>query len=447
MAVNSVAVRAAAPGPLRRERSLPLSQLPMTGGRPRASSRLVPSRALAVSLAALGVPVVSALFLRESLAEYRALLWVLALIPAFLLAHYRGWRGVAAALGAGMTAITFFVVVQLLLGNEVRDWPLFLFVVAPYIAIALGAGWGSGVMREVTVRLRAEVGLRRLEKAIETIELGVCVTDPAGTIVYSNPAYAAMHGYAVAELVGSTTTGYEPSEGTPDAPVGDGAAGRRWEGVNLRKDGTTFPASLTTSVVRNPEGDRVGRVMTCEDVTERRVLEAQLRQAQKMEAVGQLTGGIAHDFKNLLTVIQANADLAHSSLAPEQGDLRDDLDELRSAARRGADMIQKLLGFSRRAELSFRPVNLTRLATDLFATLRRLLPAHIEIRVLGDEQAPVTLADRGAIEQVFMNLATNARDAMPKGVCSRSRSVADGWMRSIAARTAGGSLVNTSAPW
>jgi two-component system cell cycle sensor histidine kinase/response regulator CckA len=200
-------------------------------------------------------------------------------------------------------------------------------------------------------------------------------------------------------------------------------------------------------VVRNPEGDRVGRVMTCEDVTERRVLEAQLRQAQKMEAVGQLTGGIAHDFKNLLTVIQANADLAHSSLAPEQGDLRDDLDELRSAARRGADMIQKLLGFSRRAELSFRPVNLTRLATDLFATLRRLLPAHIEIRVLGDEQAPVTLADRGAIEQVFMNLATNARDAMPKGVCSRSRSVADGWMRSIAARTAGGSLVNTSAPW
>jgi two-component system, cell cycle sensor histidine kinase and response regulator CckA len=151
------------------------------------------------------------------------------------------------------------------------------------------------------------------------------------------------------------------------------------------------------------------------DVTEQRALELQLRQAQKMEAVGQLTGGIAHDLNNILTVVLADADLIAAELKQAgSADVRSDLDDLRAAARRGASMIRKLLSFSRSANLTMLNLDLGETVSGFVPTLRRLLPETIEIISL-DRSAGFVRADQVALEQIVLNLATNAQDAMRKG--------------------------------
>jgi signal transduction histidine kinase len=148
---------------------------------------------------------------------------------------------------------------------------------------------------------------------------------------------------------------------------------------------------------------------------ERRALETQLRQAQKMEAVGQLTGGIAHDFNNLLTVIISNAELLSSALPHASSDLHDHVHDIAGAASRGAAMVRKLLAFSRAGQLEIRSVDLNVVLTDLSTILRRLLPEHIEVEIVATNGPLHLRADAGAVEQILLNLATNARDAMPHG--------------------------------
>jgi CheY-like chemotaxis protein/two-component sensor histidine kinase len=138
-------------------------------------------------------------------------------------------------------------------------------------------------------------------------------------------------------------------------------------------------------------------------------MEAQLGQAHRLESVGQLTSGIAHDFNNLLTVILACSDLVERQLTERSGAL----DELRGAARRGEALIRKLLAFSRQEPRSFEPVDVGRLVRELAPTLRRLLPESIDMQVSSDVALPVIEADAGALEQLLVNLVTNARDAMP----------------------------------
>jgi PAS domain S-box-containing protein len=182
-----------------------------------------------------------------------------------------------------------------------------------------------------------------------------------------------------------------------------------------RRDGSTITVRVSGRVVRSVDVDEDSFEMIAEDVTDQRALEAQLRQAQKMEAIGQLSGGIAHDFNNILTVILANADLIAAGLPPAFGELKGDLVDLQNAARRGSAMVRKLLGFSRQEMLAFQTVDITQLADDLLGTLRRLLPETIEIQHLGEKGLCKIQADPGAIEQILVNMATNSRDAMPKG--------------------------------
>ena len=151
------------------------------------------------------------------------------------------------------------------------------------------------------------------------------------------------------------------------------------------------------------------------DVSERRALEEQLRQAQKMEAVGQLTGGIAHDLNNVLATVVANADLARQALPAEMEAVHADLAEVRRAAHRGAEMIRKLLGFSRQSALQIEPIDLAAAVDEVLETLRRLLPSSIAVERRGAGEGVGVLVDRVALEQILINLATNARDAMPAG--------------------------------
>ena len=144
-------------------------------------------------------------------------------------------------------------------------------------------------------------------------------------------------------------------------------------------------------------------------------MEAQLRQAQKMEAIGLLTGGMAHDFNNLLTVVLANADLVLESLPDDMDELRDEVGQMIQAATRGSEMVKKLLAFSRRDVLERRPVSLEVVLAETQALLTRLLPSNITVRTDAAPELPGVLADPGAIQHMLLNLATNARDAMPTG--------------------------------
>mgnify|MGYP002783548885 FL=1 len=156
-------------------------------------------------------------------------------------------------------------------------------------------------------------------------------------------------------------------------------------------------------------------LVTIRDITDTRRIEGQLRQAQKMEAVGLLTGGLAHDFNNLLTVVLANADLVLEALPPHLEEQRHELRQVLDAAQRGSDMVRKLLAFGRREALERRPLALEALLAETTALLSRVLPASIALTADAEPELPAVLADPGAIQHILFNLATNARDAMPGG--------------------------------
>ncbi|HLB36588.1 MAG TPA: ATP-binding protein, partial [Gemmatimonadales bacterium] len=278
--------------------------------------------------------------------------------------------------------------------------------------------------RDATERQLAEEALRRSERSYRTLveraTYGIYRSTPDGRLMAVNPALVRMLGYgSEAELLAvdlARDVYQNPEERRQliqthgDAPYVEGVEAD-WK----RKDGTPLRVRLSGTAVRGETGTLEAFEMIVENVTEQHTLEAQLRQAQKMEAVGQLTGGIAHDFNNLLTVILANADLIAKSLPPDATELRADIEDLQGAARRGAAMVRKLLAFSRREELRLRPVELPRLVGDLTGMLRRLVPEHIALETQASAPVAPVLVDPGAVEQILLNLVTNARDAMPTG--------------------------------
>jgi two-component system cell cycle sensor histidine kinase/response regulator CckA len=182
----------------------------------------------------------------------------------------------------------------------------------------------------------------------------------------------------------------------------------------LRRDGMVVWVYANTSVVQNAAGAPLYFLVYLRDVTERKLLEEQLRQAQKMEAVGQLAGGVAHDFNNLLTAIIGNAELLLREIAPDDT-RRLDVLEINRAALRAAGLTRQLLAFSRKQVLQPRIVDLNAVVSDLTAMLRRIIGEHVELRLQLQPGLGRVLADPGQLEQVITNLAVNARDAMPSG--------------------------------
>jgi two-component system cell cycle sensor histidine kinase/response regulator CckA len=160
---------------------------------------------------------------------------------------------------------------------------------------------------------------------------------------------------------------------------------------------------------------KIEGIRTAAEIAERRWLEAQLRQAQKLETVGQLAGGIAHDFNNILSVILANSELLTSMIPADRADLKTSLEKIQSAARGGASMVRGLLGFSRRADLLFTTLDLRDVVAALGQLVRPILPDDVEIRILAPDTACAVRADESALQQILLNLVTNARDAMARG--------------------------------
>ncbi len=281
---------------------------------------------------------------------------------------------------------------------------------------------------DVTERVRREADLARLNAAVTQSAEAVMITDVEPRIVYVNPAFEQITGYSRAEVLGRNPNLLKSGEqggGFYADLWGRLRAGQPWKGPlrNRRKDGSVYLVDAVISPIRDASGRVVNYVGLQRDITHEHHLAEQLRQAQKMEAVGQLTGGIAHDFNNLLGVILANSELLRTELARD-GAAAGYLEEIATAGTRGAELVHKLLAFSRQELIELRPVDLARILPDLLATLRRLLPESIDVRIEVPPRLPPVLGDRGAIEQMLLNLATNARDAMPAGgtlVCTARR--------------------------
>ncbi len=280
-----------------------------------------------------------------------------------------------------------------------------------------------GTAFDITERKQGEEALRLFQQAIEVFPLGLTITDARGTIIYTNPCEASTHGYRVEELIGKDVRVLAPRHLWNPMTTKQLLAMNRWkrESINIKKDGSVFPVQLLSAVATNLAGHTLGVITTCEDITERKraeearaALEEQLRQSQKMEAIGQLAGGVAHDFNNLLTVIQGYTDLILRDL-DEKSRLFQDMKEIKKASERAASLTRQLLAFSRKQILQPRVLDLNNLVLNMEKMLRRMIGEDIELVTLLAENLGRVKADPGQIEQVILNLAVNSRDAMPNG--------------------------------
>ncbi|MBM0106017.1 PAS domain S-box protein [Steroidobacter sp. S1-65] len=252
-------------------------------------------------------------------------------------------------------------------------------------------------------------------------DCAIYMIDPRGNVVSWNPGAERIKGYSAEEIVGRHFSEfYTPEDRASGLPARALAAAEKagkfeGEGWRLRKDGTKFWASVLIDALRSPEGELVGFAKITRDMTERRLMQEQLHQSQKMEAIGQLTGGVAHDFNNLLTVILGNLDTLAQQLPAEQLRWRRSVEQALRAAERAAGLTQQLLAFARRQPLKPKPVELNRLLASWTDMIRRTLPESISIRRVEDEGAGIVEVDANQLESALLNLVVNARDAMPNG--------------------------------
>jgi PAS domain S-box-containing protein len=272
---------------------------------------------------------------------------------------------------------------------------------------------------DMTERRAALTGMARLVAAIEQTSESVVVTDVDAGILYVNPAFERVSGYTFAEVRGTNPSVLKSGVQTPEFYASMWAtltAGSTWTGelVNRRKDGREYVEEASISPMRDERGQITAYVAVKRDVTGERTLEAQLRQAQRLEAIGSLAGGVAHDFNNLLTAIHGYGELVLDAL-PTGSESRADVGELLRAADRASALTRQLLAFSRRQVLAPEVLDPGAVIDDLEPMLRRLLGAHILLSTSRTADLGRVRADPGQLEQVVVNLAVNARDAMPGG--------------------------------
>jgi len=265
----------------------------------------------------------------------------------------------------------------------------------------------------------AEESLRKLSHAVEQSPDMVVITDSRGIIEYANPAFEALSGFRREEVCGQTPSILKSGEQGQDfyeelwKTILSGGVFRGIL-VNRKKNGERYYVEQCISPVRDYSGKITHFVSNGRDLTERLHLEAELRQAQKMDAIGQLAGGVAHDFNNLLTVITSYSELALDA-APKGSPLESKLHEILLAARRAAELTRQLLAFSRKQPQALRVLDLNQIIGGISKTLSRLIGEDIEFQFFPGSGVGRVRVDPLQIEQVLMNLAANARDAMPEG--------------------------------
>ncbi|MGD0988985.1 MAG: ATP-binding protein [Candidatus Sulfotelmatobacter sp.] len=357
----------------------------------------------------------------------------LALIPAVLLpnitesrlavfavavmvsAWYGGWK-------PGLVATSFALTVSAYFSFSGEQTPaqfratmvrLTLFVVLAGLIC-----WFNAALRAAQESLRrSEINFRSL---VTNAPYGICRCNSAGQILDVNPAFVSVLGYSSAkellgkhlgELYADTNHWFELADYLRSTASFNGLIAE-WK----RKDGITTAVRVSGRTVSNGKNGKKGTTfeLFAEDVTERRALEQQLRQSQKMEAVGRLAGGIAHDFNNLLMVISGYSEFLLDRLGPDPA-LRAPAQEIASASQRASSLTRQLLAFSRKQMMAPKILDLNALVTENLKMLTRVIGEDIDLVMVPAPTLGAVRADAGQVDQVVMNLAVNARDAMPSG--------------------------------
>ncbi|MBX6363882.1 MAG: PAS domain S-box protein, partial [Gemmatimonadetes bacterium] len=284
---------------------------------------------------------------------------------------------------------------------------------------------GLGVLVEdITARKRTEEALRESEARFRTVfeqsAIGIALCDLHGRLLETNPALQRLLGYTADELRGMRFAELmhpDDRTGDPEAaePLADGRLDDlRSEKRYTRRDGAIIWGAARLSLLRGVDGEPRYLIAMLEDVTQRRALEDELRQAQKMEAVGRLAGGVAHDFNNLLTGIRGYAAMIAGELRPDEP-LRADAEEIVRAADRAAALTRQLLAFSRKQVLQPQVLDPAATVANMVRMLRRVIGEDIELVVRAEPDVARVRVDPSQLEQVVLNLAVNARDAMDRG--------------------------------
>jgi two-component system cell cycle sensor histidine kinase/response regulator CckA len=310
-----------------------------------------------------------------------------------------------------------------LVGEDGREIPVSQVIIA-HTDQAGGPAYLSTIMRDMTERLRIENALRDREANLRLIfdvaPIGIVLIGPDGRFLRANAAFERIVDYSFAELRSMTIYDITPLEDVPlsreslAALENEGREHVQIEKRYIRRDSTHVWVRTYASAVRDERGRFLHTVSLIADITDRRRLEEELLQAQKMESIGRLAGGVAHDFNNLLTAILGYVDLADMA-ASDEAQVRECLSPIRSSAERAGQLTRQLLAFARKQMIEPRLISLSALVGNLQQLLRRLLGEDIELVTRSDDGLWPVRVDAGQFEQVLLNLAVNARDAMPRG--------------------------------
>jgi PAS domain S-box-containing protein len=287
----------------------------------------------------------------------------------------------------------------------------------------------SGILvmfTDISQQKRAEENVRLQSAALESAANAVMITDSDGRILWVNPAFSRITGYSLQEIIGKNPRILK--SGRQDEEFYSGIwrtilSGQVWQGeiTNQKKDGSSYPEEMTVTPVRGQDGSITHFIAIKQDITERKdaasklqQAQEQLRQAQKMEAVGRLAGGVAHDFNNLLTAILGYCNFLEAGLERDDPRLQD-IKEITASANRAAGLTRQLLAFSRRQILAPKVLDLNSVIENMEKMLRRLIGEDVDLSLSLDPKLQRTKVDAGQMEQVIMNLVVNSRDAMPQG--------------------------------
>ena len=279
----------------------------------------------------------------------------------------------------------------------------------------------ASIGEDVTDARATEAELARLVAAVEQASDMIAITSADGTIEYVNRAFEVESGYEADFAIGEKLVDLVRSGSHPEAFYTELDDATRREGawadtiVDRRRDGSLHEVNLRISPIRGATGEIAGFVHVGRDLTRERALEGQLRQAVKMEAIGQLAGGVAHDFNNMLTAIRGYAELVDGEISPENVQLRDDLSQIILTADRAAALTRQLLAFARKQVVEPTILDPSEVVHGLAPMLRRLLGEHVELAIDARRDGGRILIDPHQLEQVIVNLAVNGRDAMPGG--------------------------------